>query len=298
LTCGTATHRLALAATLLAGCGASAAVEDPGGGRWPQLHPPAQRVRAVVWAVGDGGDGGAAARKVARRIRSGRPDWFLYLGDVYEGANLNQFRRKYGRVYGRLARITAPTPGNHDWRWHRTGYDPYWKRVKGTRPPAYYAFSLAGWSVISLNSEVAHGPRSRQVRWLRRELKRRAGNCTIAFWHRPRYSAGFHGDQRDTAALWRALRRHAVLVLNGHDHDLQRYRRRDGIVELIAGAGGHGRYSLDHRRKGLAFGDDRHYGAVRIGLRRGRASFAFVSAGGRRLDSGRVGCSAPVNSRR
>src|SRR3954454_24230456 len=107
LTCGSAAHRLALAATLLAGCGATAAVEDPGGGSWPQLHPPGQRARAVVWAVGDGADGGAAARKVVRRIRSGRPDWFLYLGDVYEGTSLSRYWRKYGRVSSRLAKITA-----------------------------------------------------------------------------------------------------------------------------------------------------------------------------------------------
>lgn len=282
-------RNLFIAAALLAGCG-TAGAEDPGGGRWAQLHAPRERSRAVVWAVGDGGDGGGAARKVARRIAKGRPDWLLYLGDVYEGSGLGEYRRNYGRVYGRLARITAPTPGNHEWPSHRTGYDRYWKRVRGTRPPAYYAFSLAGWRILSLNSEVAHGRRSRQVRWLRNELRRRGGTCTLAFWHRPRYSAGTHGDQRDTAPLWRALRGHAALVLNGHDHDLQRFRRRDGIVELVAGAGGHGRYPVDRGRKGLAFGDDGHYGALRLVLRSGRATFAFVSAGGRRLDSGRVRC--------
>ncbi len=246
----------------------------------------------MVWAVGDGADGGAAARKLARRVRKGRPDWFLYLGDVYEGDTLSQYQRRYGRVYGKLAKITAPTPGNHEWPAHRSGYDRYWKRVRGARPPAYYAFSLAGWRIVSLNSEVAHGSGSRQLRWLQGELGHQGGNCTIAFWHRPRYSAGFHGNQRDIAPLWRALRRHAALVVNGHDHDLQRYRRRDGIVELVDGAGGHERYPLDHDRKGLAFGDDRHYGALKIVLRRRRASFAFVSAGGHRLDSGRVRCGA------
>jgi calcineurin-like phosphoesterase family protein len=229
---------------------------------------------------------------VAQRIRTSRPDWFLYLGDIYEGDDLSQYRRNYGRVYGRLNRITAPTPGNHEWPAHRRGYNRYWKRAKGASPPAYYAFSLAGWRILSLNSEVAHGPGSRQVRWLRRELRRRQGNCTIAFWHRPRYSAGFHGDQRDMAPVWRALSGHAALVVNGHDHDLQRFRRRDGIVELIAGAGGHGRYPVDRARKGLAFADDRHYGALKLVLRRGRAAFAFVSASGRRLDSGRVRCGA------
>ncbi|HEY1358773.1 MAG TPA: metallophosphoesterase [Thermoleophilaceae bacterium] len=283
---------LALAASLSAGCGASTR-EDPAGGAWPQLHPPRDRTRAVVWAVGDGADGSAPAKKLARRIRGGHPDWFLYLGDVYEGNTLSQFRRHYDSVYGRLKKITAPTPGNHEWPAHRRGYDRYWKGAKGGRTPAYYVFSLAGWRIFSLNSEAAHDSHSRQLRWLRKELARRPGSCSLAFWHRPRYSAGFHGDERDIAPFWRALRRHAVLVLNGHDHDLQRFRRRNGIVELVDGAGGHERYPLHPGRKALAFGDDHDYGALRLVLRRGRASFAFVSAGGRKLDSGRASCRLP-----
>src|SRR5919197_4510784 len=109
-------HRLALAGLLLAGC-SGAAVDVPSGDRWPGLRPPSHRARALVWAVGDSADGGAAARRIARRVRRSRPDWFLYLGDVYEGRNLSQFRRQYGRAYGGLATITAPTPGNHDWPW-------------------------------------------------------------------------------------------------------------------------------------------------------------------------------------
>ena len=37
---------------------------------------------AVVWAVGDGADGSAAAGRVAVTIRASRPDRVLYLGDV------------------------------------------------------------------------------------------------------------------------------------------------------------------------------------------------------------------------
>jgi hypothetical protein len=244
-----------------------------------------------VWAVGDGADGGRPARRLVRRIRRSQPDWFLYLGDVYEGRSLGEFRRKYGRVYGTLARITAPAPGNHDWPSHRAGYDRYWARAKGSRPPAYYAFTLAGWHLLSLNSEAAHGRGSRQLRWLRRELRRRPGTCNLAFWHRPRYSAGLvHGDQPDMAPIWRALRGHAALVLNGHEHDMQRLRPRSGTTELVDGAGGHGLYPLGRGYPGLAFADAAHYGAVRLVLRRGRASFAFVTAGGRKLDSGRVRC--------
>jgi hypothetical protein len=44
---------------------------------------PAQAERAVVWAAGDAATPGPRAAAVADLVRRGRPDRFLYLGDVY-----------------------------------------------------------------------------------------------------------------------------------------------------------------------------------------------------------------------
>jgi hypothetical protein len=253
--------------------------------------------RAVVWAVGDGADGGAAGRAVARLVRAGPLDRFLYLGDVYGpqpaallrgDGTAADYRTRYAPVFGALARRTAPTPGNHEWPQRGDGYEPYWRAVLGSAPPAYYSFTIAGWQVLSLNSEAPHDRASRQLRWLAREVAR-PGTCRLAFWHRPRFSAGRHGDQADVAALWDALSGRAALVVNGHDHDMQRLRPVDGITELVSGAGGHGLYGL-HRDRRLAFGDDRTYGALRIDLRPGRARLRFVATGGRVLDSSVVRC--------
>jgi hypothetical protein len=245
---------------------------------------------ALVWAVGDG-DGGANAAALVRRIRRSHPQRFLYLGDVYPNGSARDFARDYAPTYGRLASLTAPTPGNHDWGLARSGYFPYWGGVKGTAP-SYYTFRAGGWQILSLNSETAHGARSAQLRWLRARLRGR-GTCRLAFWHRPRFSAGtVHGNQRDVAPFWRALRGHARIVLNGHDHDSQRLRPNDGITEFVAGAGGHGRYPLDRGYRGLAFGDSSQYAALRLRLRPGLARYAFVTAGGRTLDRGQIRCSS------
>jgi len=245
---------------------------------------------AVVWAAGDGADGGPGAEAVTRLVRRGRPDVFLYLGDVYPEGDADGFEHGYAPTFGTLAHVTAPTPGNHDRPYWRQGYLAYWTKAHGRRPPDYYSFRAGGWDILSLNSEIAHGSASSQLRWLRRQLTA-PGDCRLAFWHRPRFSAGtVHGDNPDVAPLWRALRGHARLVLNGHEHNMQRMRPRDGLVELIQGAGGHSLYGLTRSYGGLAFGNRDTFGAIRLGLRPGVARFGFVDIGGKTLDSGQVRC--------
>lgn len=263
----------------------------PGPGPSGAFPPPTAGGAATVWAVGDGADGSAGAKRVARLIGRGRPTRLLYLGDVYEKGTASDFRDNYESVYGRQRRITAPTPGNHEWPRHRKGYDPYWARLTGRRPPDRYSFRLAGWQILSLNSEGPLDKGSAHQRWLRRALSG-PGNCRIAFWHRPRFSAGMHGDQKDVDPIWKAVRGRARLVLNAHDHNMQELQRRDGVTALIAGAGGRSHYPLNASDRRLAWADDRNDGALRLRLRPGRADYAFVSVEGRVLRTGAATCRA------
>jgi hypothetical protein len=133
--------------------------------------------------------------------------------------------------------------GNHAWGNRATGYLPYWRRHGRAKP--WYRFELAGWELVNLNSQEPHERGSPQLRWLERVLGEQATTCRLAFWHRPRFSAGtVHGDARDVTPLWRPLRGRARLVLNGHEHVLMRYRRRAGLTECMSGAGGSVRYAL------------------------------------------------------
>jgi hypothetical protein len=249
--------------------------------------------RATIWAVGDG-DASRRSRALVDRILAGHPDRLLYLGDVYERGTAGDFRDNYQPSWGRLAAITAPTPGNHDWPRHRDGYDPYWQAaLKQPRTAAWYAFGAGGWSILSIDSETDHDPGSPQLTWLRRRL-RAPGTCRIAFWHRPRYSAGsHHGDEENMAPVWQALRGHAAIVLSGHEHAMQRLHPIDGITSFVSGAGGRSRYALNRDDRRLAFGADDREGALRLRLRRGVASYAFVSAAGELLDHGTLRCRTP-----
>ena len=244
-----------------------------------------------MWAVGDGADGGKYADQVVDMIGRSRFDLLLYLGDVYDEGTRSEFGRHYAPSWGRFARRTAPTSGNHEWPNRRVGYNAYWKQVRGTAPPAYYSFRAGGWELISLNSEIRGAELGAQTDWLRRLVKRRRGTCRLAFWHRARHSASTrHGDEGDVDALWTPLKGRAAAVVAAHDHDMQRLMPIDGIVPFVSGAGGASLYEIDRSDPRLAFGDDENVGALRLELRPGRARWAFVTAAGETIDSGSTTC--------
>lgn len=243
--------------------------------------------RAELWAVGDADPPGS--RGVARMLRRVDPDRILYLGDVYPKGSAADFRR-WAKPFGNLVKRMAPTPGNHDWPEATEGYEPYWKKVSGEVPPTYYAFNAGGWRILSVNGE--HDAQRPVENWLAHET-RSGGNCRIAFWHRPRYTAGHHeGGNKNSEEYWEAVAGKALIIVNGHDHNMQRMKPDDGIVQFISGAGGKKLYTVDESYRRLAFSNERRFGALRLRLRPGRADWAFVAVGRRVLDKGTLRCQA------
>jgi hypothetical protein len=242
-----------------------------------------------VWAIGDGAAGTPASRALGRQIARTDPDRVLYLGDVYESGTPEEFKTRFDTAYGALLDRMLPTPGNHEWPQRAEGYNPYWKGVTHAPTPPWYAVQLGDWQVLSLNSEADHGAGSPQVRFLDRQLTKPAP-CRLAFWHRPRYSAGTHGDQDDMAPVWDRLAGRATLVLGGHDHDLQRFKPIHGTTELVDGAGGRDRYPVDGSDTRLAFSDDSQFGAVKLALHPTGADVRFVGLGGKVIDRSTVTC--------
>jgi hypothetical protein len=243
---------------------------------------------AELWALGDGAAATPGARAVAARIAKADPARVLYLGDVYQAGSPSDFAKHFRRLYGPLLNRMDPTPGNHDWPSHRSGYDPFWRSVTREQTPPWYSLEIGGWRLLSLNSETPDD--AEQLTWLRRKIGAGRRTCTLAFWHRPQFSAGQHGDQTDIAPLWNLVRGHAALVLNGHDHDYQRLKPIDGTTEIVAGAGGRSHYHVRKSDRRLAFADDSNYGALRLRLTPGHARIAFVTEHGVVLDRSTIGC--------
>lgn len=245
----------------------------------------------VVWAVGDGADGGANGRAVADLIGSGRIDRFVYLGDVYQRGTASEFRLNYEPLFGRFNPIAAPVIGNHEWANRATGYLPYWRVARGgTEMPLRYALVVGGWQLIALDSSTPAD--EAQLRFLERRLRpSRFGNCRIGIVHNPRWSAGpNHGDDPAQQPLWSRLRGRARLVLAGHEHNMQRMRPSKGTRLLISGAGGKNLAPPSPGYRRAAFTDAGHYGALRLALRPGRAVAQFVAVGGQVLDRSVTRC--------
>lgn len=246
------------------------------------------RAAATVWAVGDGATGTDDARRLARTIAAGSPRRVLYLGDVYESGTAEEFRAHFAGVYGGLVPIMAPTPGNHEWGNRAEGYDAFWRARTGHPTPHWYAFTIGGWRIVSLSSEI---PRDAdQLAFVRRELAARADRCVIAMLHQPRESAGSHGDASSVEPLWRELRGRVPVVLSGHEHNLQRLRPVSGTVQYIVGAGGRARYGVKDRDPRLDFARDDLDGALRLRLRPGRADLDFVATSAATLDRSSARC--------
>jgi hypothetical protein len=144
---------------------------------------------------------------------------------------------------------------------------------------------------------------SPQEAWLESDLAAQpAGECEIAVWHQPRFSSGAHGnDVPDYEQFWRDLyAAGAEVVLNGHDHDYERFlpQRYDGladpaagITEFVVGTGGRSLKGFTSLAPNSAVRDDTHFGVLELTLHQGSYEWAFLpTGGGGPLDSGTGSC--------
>jgi acid phosphatase len=65
-------------------------------------------------------------------------------------------------------------------------------------------------------------------------------------FHQPAWSCGLHGSTADVDRFWvPVIESHrTALVLNGHDHDYQRFTSAAGVTYVVTGGGGQNLYPL------------------------------------------------------
>jgi acid phosphatase type 7 len=181
-------------------------------------------------------------------------DVVIPLGDnQYWNGSLSRYRSTYDRTWGRYKAITRPTVGDHEYQTSgASGYYNYFGAAAGSPSRGYYSYDVGTWHVIALNSNCPRvggcGAGSPQEEWLRSDLRAHANTCTLAYWHRPRFSSGEQGISPAMGAFWQALYQfRADVVLSGHDHVYERFAPQTpvgaadpirGVRQFVVGTGG------------------------------------------------------------
>jgi 3',5'-cyclic AMP phosphodiesterase CpdA len=254
---------------------------------------PSAAVRSGFVAFGDFG-GGPAQPAVAAAMdgwaAGHRVDALVTTGDnVYEQGEPQRFGAQLDQPYRRLRR-TRPlwaTLGNHD---VAAGHGADELRHLGL-PELPYEKDLPGVQLLFLD---ANRPDSAQAAWLTARLGRPGPRFRVVVFHQPAWSCSSHGSTPEVDRWWvPVLERYRVaLVLNGHDHNYQRFVSAGGVTYVVTGGGGRNLYPVDahcpagtpRRVAGVA---QYHFTAVEI---RGRSlTLRAVAADGHVLDQAVIG---------
>jgi acid phosphatase type 7 len=304
---------------------ASAQIEPP-----PDPEPPPEP--PILAAAGDiacdprdpnfrrgRGKNGKCRQLYTSRLLEGADTVFPLGDNQYEHGTRRKFRRSYDRSWGRFRSSTKAVIGNHEYgpptnpNLGPGGYFGYFGRARaGRRGRGWHSFDVEGWHVIALNSQcrgsnhprtmqprVGCGPGSAQYRFLRRDLRRNAGECIVAGWHHPRFSSGsVTNGSGEVRPLWQALdQAGADVVLSGHDHVYERFTRKhangdpspNGIRQFVVGTGGESLGRRRNRERGTQEFIS-SYGVLRLELRPNSYTWEFVTTDGRVRDSGFTPC--------
>jgi hypothetical protein len=203
---------------------------------------PASSGECVVAAAGDvagAEDYLTGAAGTARLIEAADPVTVLALGDLaYDDGTVAEFERYYLPTWGAFRDRTEAVP--------RTRGFAGIEAALGDRADDNHAVTVCGWRIVLLNQYKGI---SAADRYLRGQARENPGMPLLAVWHEPRFSSGKHGDEPRVQRLWHAARATgARIVLNGHDHDYERFapqtsagRRADdtGTRQFVSGLGGH-----------------------------------------------------------
>jgi hypothetical protein len=225
------------------------------------------------------------------------------LGDnAYNSGTASEFRDCYNPTWGRHKARTYPSLGNHDYRTNNGGpYYDYFGNRAGPKGKGFYSYNLGAWHIVVLNSEINVSKGSEQEQWLRADLAANQNVCTLAYWRRPLFSSGSHGNDTGMKPLWDALYEYeADVVLNGHDHHYERFAPQDpsgradsdkGIRQFIVGTGGRALYNMGTTKPNSAVFDNNTWGVLQMRLHATGYEWEFIPVEGSKFtDSGNATC--------
>ena len=124
--------------------------------------------------------------------------------------------------------------------------------------------------------------------------------CTMAIWHHPRFSSGEHGSDASVWPFWDALyRAGADVVVNGHDHDYERFGPQDpagredkarGLREFVVGTGGGVLRDFPTTVAHSEMRSAGSLGVIRFVLHPTSYDWSFIATSGEVKDTGSAAC--------
>ena len=291
----------------------------------------------IVMAAGDVSCGSeSAAAQCAQTqtsdlILAQAPDAVLALGDTqYECGTAEDYAAYFDPSWGRFKDKIHPAIGNHEYHVGTeadgdgatcvgapTGAGGYFSYFGQAASPlekgctikcrGYYSWDAGAWHMIVINDQCSHiggcDKGSPEEVWLQNDLATHKNMCTLAYYHEPRWSSGSHGSIPGSAAFWDDFYAAGVeLVLNGHDHDYERFAPQDsagvldadrGMREFVVGTGGrnHTGLSKGGRIANSEVFEAKTFGALKLTLRADGYDWQFMPPDGSSFqDSGSGRC--------
>ncbi len=258
------------------------------GGAASATRPP------TLIAVGDIASCSSEGDEQTAALVATLPGPIAVLGDIaYENGTAEDFANCFTPSWGRFVPRIRAALGNHE---YNSGTATAAIDLFGLPPNGWYSYSLGAWHVIVLNSNCGRvggcGRGSPQWRWLQADLAAHRNRCTLAYWHHPRYSSGLHGSNAAYAPFWGLLARaKADLVLEGHDHDYERFAPLQGIRSFVVGTGGKSLYPILWPRPGSVVRSSDTFGVLSLTLRPFGYDWKFLPVPGSTFsDAGTAAC--------
>jgi hypothetical protein len=263
---------------------------------------------AILIGAGDIADcSNLAGAEATAKLLEANQGTVMALGDLaYPNGSAENFKC-YNQTWGRVKNRTRPAVGNHEFHSQSaTYYFEYFGATAGDPKTGYYSYNLGSWHIVVLNSECNQvggcQAGSPEEKWLRADLAAHPAACTLAYFHKPRFSSGLnHGDDPELTAFWQAFYDNNVeLVLNGHDHDYERFAPQDpdgkadpkrGIREFVVGTGGKSHREFGFARPNSEIRNHDAYGVLQLTLKPAGYDWQFLPEAGKTFtDSGSGAC--------
>ena len=257
------------------------------------------RARTRIAIIGDSGSGTSNQLAVAQQLASWKPHLMLHTGDVvYSRGEQENYNPRFFGPYQNTLRSAPifPSIGNHDTGNINVYLENFILPSSGSGTERYYSFNYGPIHFVALDSNLPYDPSSEQFSWLEADLDGTHNHWVIIYFHHPAFSSSHHGNTNTVISSLVPLfeRCRVDLVLNGHDHNYERFApinltgvQKRGVRYIVTGGGGRKLYSQTiEQEESKFFLSQYHFLTLRIRARQLIGS--AISLRGKTLDRFRI----------